>query len=99
MNSWTRSKEDDPWEKIEGKYKEGSVIKGIVSKINPFGAFIQIISDGNKGEEDKIQGLCHVSEFETIEKMNEKLSVGQEHDFEVLSIDLSEHRMILRLKE
>ncbi len=90
---------DDPWEKIKGKYKKGSAVKGKVSKINPFGAFIQILSDNEKNEEDKVQGLCHVSEFETIEKMNEKLSVGEEHDFEVLSVDPKEHRMILRIKK
>ncbi len=90
---------NDPWEKIKGKYKKGSVVKGKISKINPFGAFVQIISGEKEDEEDKVQGLCHVSEFETIEKMNEKLSIGKEHDFEVLSIEPNEHRMILKIKE
>jgi small subunit ribosomal protein S1 len=90
---------NDPWEKIKGKYEKGSVVKGKISKINPFGAFIQIISDNKDSEEDKVQGLCHVSEFETIEKMNQKLTIGKEHNFEILSIEPSEHRMILKIKE
>ena len=90
---------DNPWEKIKGKYEKGNIVKGKVSKINPFGAFVQIMSDKDEKEEDKIQGLCHVSEFETIEKMNEKLTVGQEYDFEILSIEPSDHRMILKLKK
>jgi small subunit ribosomal protein S1 len=89
---------DDPWDKIKGKYNKGDVVKGKVSKINPFGAFIQIISD-NQEEEDKVQGLCHVSEFETVEKMNEKMVMDQEYSFEILLIEPEEHRMILRLKD
>jgi len=88
---------EDPWDKIKGKYVKGSVVKGKVSKLNPFGAFIQIISDGD--DEDKVQGLCHVSEFETVEKMNEKLHLDQEYLFEILLIEPEEHRMILRLKD
>ncbi len=93
-----KSLKDDPWEKIKGKYEKGSVVKGRVSKINPFGAFVQILSD-DKNDEDKVQGLCHISEFETFEKMNKKLSVGEEYDFEILSIEPKEHRMILKMKE
>ena len=92
---------DDPWEKIKGKYKKGDLVKGKVSKINPFGAFVQIISDDkdSKDEEDKVQGLCHVSEFEKAEEMNEKLVIDQEYNFEILLIEPKEHRMILRLKD
>ncbi len=90
---------EDPWKKIKGKYKKGNIIRGKVSKINPFGAFIQIISGDKEEEEDKVQGLCHVSEFETIEKMNESLAIDKEYDFEILLIDPEEHRMILRLKK
>ncbi len=90
---------EDPWDKIKGKYKKGSVVRGKVSKINPFGAFIQMASNGKESEDDKVQGLCHVSEFETIDKMNEKLVLDQEYDFEILLIEPEEHRMILRLKE
>jgi small subunit ribosomal protein S1 len=89
---------EDPWDRIKGRYEKGSFVKGKVSKINPFGAFIQIIPE-NKEEEDKVQGLCHISEFETIDKMNEKLIMDQEYEFEILLIEPEEHRMILRLKK
>ncbi len=92
-----KSLKEDPWEKIKDKYKKGMTVKGHVSKINPFGAFIQIVSEDK--EEDKVQGLCHVSEFETIDKMNEKLIIDKEYDFEILLIEPEEHRMILRLKK
>lgn len=89
---------NNPWDKIKGKYKPGDIIKGKVSKINPFGAFIQLISEEKKLDEDKVQGLCHVSEFGTIEKMNEQLTPEKEYKFEIVSLEPEEHRMILKLK-
>ncbi len=86
---------NNPWEKINDKYIKGDVVKGKVSKINPFGAFIQLITE--KGDDgDKIQGLCHVSEFGTVEKMSENLEIDKEYNFEIVSLEPKEHRMILK---
>ncbi|MDD2732162.1 MAG: S1 RNA-binding domain-containing protein [Candidatus Pacebacteria bacterium] len=81
---------EDPWKDIEKEYKKDDIIKGEVTKINPFGAFIQLSPE--------IQGLCHISEFGTQKKMEEDLEVGKKYDFQILSIDPKEHRMSLRLK-
>lgn len=81
----------DPWEGIEEKYKKGDIAEGKVNKINPYGAFVQL--------EPKIQGLCHVSEFETQPKMEEKIQAGNNYKFQILSIDPKEHRMTLKLAE
>jgi small subunit ribosomal protein S1 len=81
----------DPWEGIEKKYKKGDIVQGKVTKFNLFGAFVQIAP--------KIQGLCHISEFGTKSKMEEKLKIDQKYDFQILSIDPKEHRMSLRLVE
>lgn len=89
---------ENPWQGVADLYKKGDVVRGKVTKINPFGAFVQILEDKDSGG-DKIQGLCHVSEFETVKKMTEVLKVNDEHDFIVASIDPDEHRMILRLKQ
>ena len=78
----------DPWEGIEKKYKKGEVIKGKVTKLNPFGAFIQI--------DKEIQALCHISEFES-KKMIDVLEINKEYKFQILSIDEKEHRMSLKL--
>ncbi len=86
----------NPWEKMKGKLKEGDAVKGKVTKINPFGAFIQL--DEISEEDDKVQGLCHISEFGTMEKMSEVLQVGNEYNFEIISFEPKEHRMILKLK-
>lgn len=60
---------EDPWKKIEEKYKKGDAVEGKVVKLNPFGAFVQLSPE--------IQGLCHISEFGTQKKMEEKAEVGK----------------------
>lgn len=79
----------DPWKEIEKKYKKGDIVKGEVVKFNPFGTFIKLSS--------QIQGLCHVSEFESHEQMEETLKIGEKYDFEILSVEPAEHRMSLKL--
>lgn len=81
----------DPWENIEKEYKKGDIVKGKVTKFNPFGAFVQL--------SPKIQGLIHISEFGTRTKMIEKLKIGGDYNFQILSIDPAEHRMSLKLIE
>jgi len=81
----------DPWEGIEKKYKKGDMVEGKVTKFNPFGAFVQLTP--------KIQGLCHISEFGTKTKMEEKLKIGKKYNFQILSIEPKEHRMSLKLVE
>ena len=93
-----KSLKGNPWESIKGKYKNGDIIKGKVTKVNHFGCFVQLISD-KEINEDKIQGLCHVSEFGTIEKMVKVLLVDSEYDFEIISIEPEEHRMILKMAQ
>ena len=59
-------------------------------RLNNFGAFIQL-------EEPKIQALCHISEFGTKTKMEEKIKKGEKYTFKILSINPKEHRMTLSL--
>lgn len=84
-----KSLKKNPWEKIEKEYKKGDTIKGKVTKFSAFGAFVEIAP--------KIRGLCHISEFESKEKMEEQLKVGETYDFQVLLIEPKEHRMSLKL--
>jgi len=79
----------NPWEEIKNKYKKGDIIKGKVTKLNPFGAFVQI--------SPKIQGLCHISEFGSQKKMEEELKIGNTYSFQILSIEPEEYRITLKL--
>lgn len=80
----------DPWEGLENKLKKGEEISGKVIKFNLFGVFVEIFP--------KIQGLCHISEFVTEDKMRELLEIGKEYKFEVLDINPQDHKLLLKLK-
>lgn len=80
---------EDPWKDIEAKYKKMDTVRGKVTKLNPFGAFVEI--------EPRIQGLCHISEFGTKKKMDETLAAGETYAFQILDLNPVEHRMSLRV--
>jgi len=86
----------DPWQNLN--YKTGDVVKGVVVRFNPFGAFIQMIDSNSKDSDTKIQGLIHISEFGSEPKMKEKLELNKEYDFQVLSFQPQRHWMSLRIK-
>jgi len=52
-----------------------------VARFNSFGAFIQIKTSFIGSDSPKIQGLIHISEFGSEDKMKEKLEIGKEYDF------------------
>jgi len=86
-----KAMKEDPWRAAEKKYKKFDSVKGKVTKLNPFGAFLEI--------EPQIQGLCHISEFGTKNKMEEELKIGEMYDFQILEMNATEHRMSLRLQK
>lgn len=84
----------DPWSKIGDKYKSGDVVWGEVTKINPFGAFVQLDKD--------IHGLAHVSEILNrvkVKSLADILEVGKKYQFKILSIEPESHRLGLALAE
>jgi len=80
---------NDPWLNVAGTYHKDDVVKGKVTKFNPFGAFVELDPD--------IQGLAHISEFGTEQKMREMLTIGTTHEFTILLVDPKEHRISLGL--
>jgi small subunit ribosomal protein S1 len=81
---------ENPWQDIEKTYPVGSDVKGEVSKITNFGAFVKLPNG--------IEGLVHVSEINENEKIEDLLKVGQEHDFKVVKVNAEEHKLGLTLK-
>ena len=84
--------ETDPWKEIEGKFKVGDIVKGTVSKIANFGAFIELPGD--------IDGLVHISQIseDRVEKVKDVLKPGQEVEARVIKIDKTERRLGLSIK-
>ncbi len=82
----------DPWTEIVSKYQVGSLVKGKVSKIASFGAFIEL--------EDGVDGLVHISQIseERVEKVKDALEVGQEVEARVVKVDRGERRIGLSIR-
>lgn len=82
---------EDPWKKAVGKYKVGDNVLGQILKINPFGLFIKL--------DEEIHGLAHITQLSINpkEKINDLFRVGDELNFEILSISPNDHRLGLKL--
>jgi small subunit ribosomal protein S1 len=83
---------NDPWSEIDAHFKIGDVVKGTVSKITTFGAFVEL--------KDGIDGLVHISQIseERIEKVKDHVKAGQEVTARVVKIDREERRLGLSIK-
>jgi len=85
---------DDPWVHFEDKYQVNSIVKGKVTKLTDFGAFIEL--------EEGIEGLAHISEFSWVKKIQspgELLSIGDVVECMILGYDLQAGRVSLGLKQ
>lgn len=82
----------DPWVKAASKYKVGDVVKGEVTKITPFGAFVSL--------DEEIDGLVHISELSAdhIVDPGQIVELGKEYQFKIISIEPESHRLGLSLK-
>jgi small subunit ribosomal protein S1 len=84
--------ETDPWNVIDSRFKVGDLVKGIVTKIASFGAFIQL--------EDDIDGLVHISQLseDHVAKVKDVIKVGDEVEARVIKVDRAERRIGLSIK-
>ncbi|MCR5401177.1 MAG: 30S ribosomal protein S1 [Treponema sp.] len=85
---------EDPWIHFEEKYHVNDVVKGHVTKLTDFGAFIEL--------EEGIEGLVHISEFSWTKKINkpsDMVKVGDEVDCMILGYDIQAGRVSLGLKQ
>jgi small subunit ribosomal protein S1 len=83
-----------PWDGIEERYPIGSRVKGVVTTLAEYGAFVEL--------EKGIEGLIHVSEMswtKTIHHPSQILKVGDTVETVVLSIDKENRRISLGLKQ
>jgi small subunit ribosomal protein S1 len=84
----------DPWEGIEGKYPVGTKVKGRVTNITDYGAFVEL--------EPGIEGLVHVSEMSWTKKNvhpGKIVSTSQEVEVAILEVDPVKRRISLGLKQ
>jgi small subunit ribosomal protein S1 len=82
----------DPWNEVVGKYLEGSIHKGKVSRLTDFGAFITL--------EGGVDGLLHISKLgkgKKIKHARDVLSEGREIDVKIDKIDRDNKKISLDL--
>lgn len=84
----------NPWSLFEQKYHVDDTVRGRVTKLTDFGAFIEI--------EEGIEGLAHISELSWVKRINhpkEILHVGDDVDAKILGYDIEQGRVSLGLKQ
>ena len=86
--------EQDPWGRIEIRYKVGQLVEGTITKLAKFGAFARIKDD------DEIEGLIHISELSDgrINHPKEVVKEGLVVTLRVIRIDADKRRLGLSLK-
>ncbi len=86
--------ESNPWEGMQGRFSNGEVLKGKITNITDYGAFVDL-GDG-------IEGLVHVSEMSWTKKNthpSKLVQQGQEVEVKVLDVDMSKQRISLGMKQ
>ena len=84
----------DPWQSIEAKYPVGARVKGTVTNIADYGAFVEL--------EPGVEGLIHVSEMSWTKKNvhpGKIVSTSQQVEVQVLEVDPNKRRISLGLKQ
>jgi len=85
---------EDPWSVVEQKFPISSKLKGRITNITDYGAFVEL--------EEGIEGLVHVSEMSWVKKNvhpGKIVSTSQEVEVMVLEIDPEKRRISLGLKQ
>lgn len=83
---------EDPWQAFLSKTHVGDMLRGKVSRLASFGAFVEL--------QEGIEGLCHVSEFDEDHRGggSANLEVGSEYEFRVLRLNAGEKKIGLSMR-
>jgi small subunit ribosomal protein S1 len=83
----------NPWESIEKTFPVGALVKGIISKITAFGAFVEL--------DNGIEGLIHVTELsdQPFGKIEDVVSKGDQVTAKVIKLDPEHKKIALSIKE
>lgn len=83
----------NPWEDIQHRLPEGTIVKGKVTRVTAFGAFVEL--------DIGVEGLIHVTELsdQAFGKVEDVVSKGQEISAKVVKVDIEHKRISLSIKE
>jgi small subunit ribosomal protein S1 len=82
----------NPWDAFIANHRPGTRMKGTVTRIAEFGAFVQLV--------EGIEGLIHISELSTdrVRRVRDVVNEGQEVEVQILNVDPEARRIGLSLK-
>ncbi|MCA8987606.1 MAG: 30S ribosomal protein S1 [Planctomycetaceae bacterium] len=89
-----KQKSKSPWDNIEERYPVNSRVKGEVTNVMSYGAFVRL--------EDGIEGLVHISEMSWTRRVNhpsELVNIGDEVEVVVLNINTDKQEISLGMKQ
>lgn len=88
-----KATQEDPWRQFAREHAVGDVIEGRVTKIVPFGAFVEV--------DDAIEGLVHISELADhhVERAEDEVGVHDRVEVKIIDIDLERRRISLSRKQ
>ncbi|TAN42738.1 MAG: S1 RNA-binding domain-containing protein [Nitrospirae bacterium] len=88
-----KAMQQDPWTGVADRYPADSKVKGVITRLSPFGAFVKL--------EAGIEGLVHISNLGAGRRINhpkEVVAVGQEVEVYVLAADAAARKISLSLQ-
>ena len=83
-----------PWDATGDKYKVGERVRGVVSRVTDFGAFVEL--------EPGVEGLIHISELSwtrKVKRVTDVVKTGDTVDAVILGVNVAERRISLGLKQ
>jgi small subunit ribosomal protein S1 len=88
-----KATQQDPWQEFAGSHEVGQLVYGRVTKLVPFGGFVQV-GDG-------IEGLVHISEMSThhVDSPEQVVTPGEELWVKIIDLDLARRRISLSIKQ
>ncbi|HWC13237.1 MAG TPA: 30S ribosomal protein S1 [Actinomycetota bacterium] len=88
-----KATQEDPWRQFAREHNVGDIIEGRVTKLVPFGAFVEV--------DDAIEGLVHISEIAAhhVERPEDEVSVHDRVEVKIIDIDLDRRRISLSRKQ
>jgi len=88
-----KATQQDPWQEFAGSHEVGQLVYGRITKLVPFGAFVQV-GDG-------IEGLVHISEISAhhIESAEQVVTPGEELWVKIIDLDLARRRISISIKQ
>jgi len=88
-----KATQQDPWQEFAGSHEVGQLVYGRVTKLVPFGAFVQV-GDG-------IEGLVHISEMSAhhVDAPEQVVTPGEELWVKIIDLDLARRRISISIKQ